>query len=84
MAVGVLDVLQHLAAERALADGLQPLLQVREIGVVAEPREAGAEALQVAEGEVVDDADQAVEFQQRVLQRRGREQAPSGTGQRPA
>ncbi len=72
--VGVLDVLQHLPAQRALAEGLQAFLQLGKIGVVAEARKAGAEALEVAEGKVVDDADQAVEFQKGVLKRRGREQ----------
>ena len=74
MAVGVLHVLQHLPPQRALADRREPLLQLGEVGVVAEAGEARAVALQVAEGEVVDDADQPVQLQQRVLQRRRREQ----------
>ena len=74
VAVRVLDVFQHLLAQGPLADWLEPLLQVVEVVVVAQAREAGAVALQVAEGEVVDDAHQAVEFQQRVLQRRGGQQ----------
>ena len=62
---------KHLLAEGPLADWLEPFLQVVEVIVVAQPGEAGAVGLQVAEGEIVDDADQAVEFQERVLQRRG-------------
>ena len=71
MAVRVLDVFQHLLAQGPFADWLEPLLQVLEVVVVAQPGEAGAVGLQVAEGKIVDDAHQAVEFQERVLQRRG-------------
>ena len=38
---------------------------------VGQAREARAVGLDVAKGKIVDDADQAVEFQQRVLQRGG-------------
>ena len=72
--IRVLDVLQHLPAQRALAEGREAFLQLGEVGVVAQAREARAIALQVAEGEVVDDADQPVQLQQRVLQWRRGEQ----------
>ena len=84
MAVGVLDVFQHLLAERALADGPEPLLEVVEVVVVAEPREPGAVGLQVAEGEIVDDADQPVELQQASFAAAWPSAAPCGRARRLA
>jgi hypothetical protein len=63
VAVGVLHVLQHLPAQGALTDGLEPLLQFREVGVVAQARKAGPVALEIAERKVIDDADQPIEFE---------------------
>ena len=56
-----------------LQTGCEPLLQFGEIRVAGEPRELRAEALEVAKGEFVDDADEPVKFKKRVLQRRGGE-----------
>ena len=71
MAIGVFDVLQHLLAECPLANRLEAFFQVGEVVVVGQASKAGAVGLDVAEGEIVDDADQAVQLQERVLQRRG-------------
>ena len=38
MAVGKLDVLQHLPPRRALAEGLEPLLEFAKIGAVTTTR----------------------------------------------
>ena len=76
-AAGVADVLDHLLAEGALADGGEPGPQVGEqhggeffglFGV------AFAERLFAAEDMLVDEGGEAEEFHQRVLQRRGGEQ----------
>ncbi len=74
VAVGVAHVLEDLPAQGALADRRQARLQLRVILAIAQAREAGAEALQAAEDVVVDDADQPVEFEERVLERGGGEQ----------
>ena len=73
-ALGVGDVGSDLPAQRAVADGLQPRLQRLEDLLLVQIGELLAEALQVAEGVLVDEADQAEELQQRVLQRRRGEQ----------
>ena len=58
----------------AFADGGQPFAQCTEGLIAAIGGELGAEAVEVAEDAVVDDADEAIELHQRVLQGRGREQ----------
>ena len=68
MSVGERNVFEDLPAQRALADRLQPGLQVGEILRAGEVGELGFEAFQVAERVVVNDADQTEEFQERVLQ----------------
>lgn len=61
----------------ALEDGLEAFLEFLEVLVVAQPCEPGAECLEVAEGEVIDDAHESVEFEQRVLERRrGKQRFP--------
>ena len=67
MAVRVLDVFENLPAKRALTYGREPLLQFCEVFVAGQARVLGAETLDVAECEFVDDADEAVELQQGVL-----------------
>src|SRR5262249_26046993 len=59
---------------RALAERRKTFLQLGKVSVITEPGEAATVALQIAESEVVDDADESVEFQERVLERRRREQ----------
>ena len=63
MSVGVLDVFENLPSERALAQRLEPFLQLVEVALVGEAREALLKALLIAEGKVVDDADEAIKLQ---------------------
>ena len=72
--VGVLHKRHRLFPQRAVADGSQPGFQGREDLGLAEIGELLLEALQVAEGVFVDEADEAVEFQQGILQGGGGKQ----------
>ena len=63
-----------LSAERAVADRFEPRLKRLEDQFLTEVGELVAEALEVAEAVLVDEAHEAEEFEQRVLQRRGGEQ----------
>ncbi len=74
VAIRVLHVLQRLTAQGAFAEGLEALLQLGEVDVVSQAREARSKALEVAERVLVHDADQTVELQQGILERRRREQ----------
>ena len=74
MPVGVLTYSSTCLRSVRLQIGRSRSLSPSKSAVAREPRELRAEALQVAEGELVDDADQAVELQERVLKRRRREQ----------
>ena len=58
----------NLFAQGALADGGQPVTQAAE-GLLS-ASELRAEAIKVSEHPVIDEADQPIEFEQRVLQRR--------------
>lgn len=69
-ALGVLYVLQHLAAEGTLADGLQAATEIGVIFLFQIVAELGLEALEVAKYIVIDDGYQTVEFQDGVLERR--------------
>lgn len=69
---GVGDVGLHLAAQGALAETGQALAQVLQRRGFA--GELGAEAVQVAKHALINQADQAIQLQKGVLQRRGREQ----------
>ena len=73
-AAGVGDIGLHLTAQRARADVLQSAAQPGEGLGLVEVAELVAKARQIAEHPLVDQADQPVQLQQRVLQRRGREQ----------
>jgi hypothetical protein len=64
----------HLFAQGALAQGRNAAMQVLEGGLVVDAGILAAKAVEVAEHALVDEADQAVELQQRVLQGRGRQQ----------
>ena len=68
---GVGDVGLHLLAQGAFADGSEAGAQGV---VVCAVGELAAEAVKVGEDVVVDDADEAIEFEQAVLQRGGSEQ----------
>ena len=57
-----------------MADRFQPRLECLKNLLLGQIGELLAKALEVAESVLVDDADEAEEFEQRVLQRRGREQ----------
>ncbi len=57
-----------------MADRCEPALQRGEHLLLGQVAELLAEALEVAEDLVVDDADQAEQLEERVLERRGREQ----------
>ena len=59
MSVGEGNVFEDLPAQRALADRLQPGLQVGKISWAGEVGELGVKAFLVAERVVVNDADQA-------------------------
>lgn len=82
VAFGVGDILEHLAAEGALAERLQtifkPVVLRRCAFRMAELR---VEAAEVAEGELVDDADEAIELLQGVLEGRGRQQQLVAVGE---
>ncbi len=67
MPVRVLDVFEHLLAQRPFADRLEPLFQFGKIRVASEPRKLSAKALEVAESEFVDDADESVKLKKGVL-----------------
>ena len=71
--VCVLDVLQNLPSERSLADGPESLFQIIKI-LLGKPGELSLEALQIAEGVFVDNADESVKLQQRILEGRGSQQ----------
>ena len=82
MPLGERDVGSDLAAQRAVADGLEPRLERLEDLLLAQIGELLAEALQVAERVLVDEAHQAEQFEQGVLQRRRREQQLVLAGER--
>ena len=65
-----------------MADRLEPRLERLKHLLLAEIGELLAETLEVAEGVLVDEADEAEEFEQRVLQRRGGEQELVLVGER--
>lgn len=66
--------MEHLAAEGALAEGPQTLLQVPILdGCALYMTELCVEAADIPKDEFVNDADEAIEFLQRVLERGGRE-----------
>ena len=67
-ACGVGDVGLYLLAQGAFADGQQSRAQGgKGLTATVVGGELGAEAVEVGEDAVVDDADQAVEFEQGVL-----------------
>ena len=72
--VRVRDVLHDLAAQGALAERGEPFLQCLEDFLVIQMEKLLPKAAEVAEGVFVDEADEAVQFEQRVLERRRREQ----------
>lgn len=69
VAVRVFDVLEDLAPKGAFAEGRETTLELTEVGGVGQARKACAEAREIAEREVIDDAGQAVELEERVLER---------------
>ena len=71
-ALGVFDILKDLAAEHAVAEGGKPLSQGSQ--VAAGVCELGAEGWEVAEEAIIDQGGQAVEFDERVLERGGGEE----------
>ena len=80
--LGVRDVARDLAAQRAMADRLQPGLERLEHLLLAEIGELLAKALQVAERVLVNEADEAEELQKRVLQGSSRQEQFGGVGER--
>ena len=80
-ALGVRDIGLHLAAQGSHAHALQAGAQFGHRGGVVECAELVAEAGQVTKHAFVHQADQAIQLQQRVLQRRGSEQHFWGVGQ---
>ena len=67
-------VLRDLATQGAVANRFEPCLERIENLLLAEIGELIAETAEIAEGVIVDDADEAEEFEQGVLQRSGGEQ----------
>lgn len=78
--VGEAYVFEYLTAEGAFADRFEALFEVVVLFVAADAGVVGFEAFEVAEGVVVYDADESVEFEQGVLQRGGGEQDFLGVG----
>ncbi len=72
--VRVLDVFEHLATERSLANRRKPGLQLAERVRIVAAHISRTETFGVTEGVIINDADQAVQLHQRVLQRGRREQ----------
>lgn len=71
----VAHIRQHLAAQRALTERSQAGFQPVERRLVVEIGELLLETFEVAEDAVIHDADQSIEFEQRVLQgRSGKEE----------
>ena len=62
----------NLFAQSALTEGAKPTTQAVQ-GLIS-ACELGAKTVDVPEDAVIDEADEAIEFQQRVLQRRGGQQ----------
>ena len=71
---GVGDVRLHLAAQGAFAQRQQTTAQVFQRAFFCFAAVLDAEAVETAEDAVINDADEAVEFKQAVLQRGGSEQ----------
>ena len=71
---GVGHVLLHLPTQCAAAQRREPLAQGTVGMLAARAKELAAETVDVAEHALVDHAHQAIELQQRVLQRRGGQQ----------
>ncbi len=71
--VGVRNVGCDLPAQCAVANRLQTRLESSENLVLSQVGELLTETLEIAEGVLVDDAGETEEFEQRILQRRGRE-----------
>src|SRR5579875_2252954 len=63
------DVLLHLPSECPLADRLDALLERLKILLSVELRKLTLEAGEVTEGEIVNDAHQAVQLKQAILER---------------
>jgi len=74
VAVGVFDVLQHLLTQRTFAERLQTLFQFVEVRCVPQACEAGSVGFQIPKGIVINDAHQAIECQERVLEWRSGQQ----------
>lgn len=60
--------MRNLPAQGALAEGCDPAPQMLEGLLMIDPGVLAAEAVEVAEDPLVDDADQAIQLQQGVLQ----------------
>src|SRR5665213_4255688 len=62
--VRVVDVFEYLLSQRPFADRLEPLLELSEIRVPrpGQSGELGAETLQVAESEFINNAEESVQF----------------------
>ena len=82
-AVGVADVFQHLPSQGPMADGGEASLELVELPITAQAGILCPEAFSVAEGLIVDEANQAVQLHQRVLQWGGGQQHLGRVRQRP-
>ncbi len=73
-ALGVADVLGYLPPQCLLADRSEPPLQLVEVTRIQRPLHVtSAECRQAAEDVLIEEADEAIQFEQRVLKRRRRE-----------
>ena len=80
--LGVADVLGDLVAQRALAEARQALPQIGDAAAGAGI--LGSEGVEIPEQVLVDEGREAVQLEQRVLQRRGRQQQLAAILGRPA
>ena len=67
MTLGKGNVGGHLSPQGAVAERLQPLLQGMKLVLLVEAGKLLSEAFKVAKGAIVNETDQTVEFEQRVL-----------------
>ena len=77
------NVARHLAAQRAMADWLQPGLERLEDLLLAEIRKLLAKALEITEGVLVDEAHEAEELQEGVLEGCSSQKELGCVGERP-
>lgn len=76
------DVSGHLTAQRAMADRFETVLERLKNLLLIQIGELLAEALEIAEGVLVDEANESEQFKQRILERRRSQQQLVPLGER--